>query len=149
MKDLATNEGVSSISQRIHALKPDSQRLWGQMDAAQMLAHIRFPLEVPMGKHELEKSWFLKLIGPMIKKQLVKDQPIKKNSPTGKTIKVTDQRDFEQEKTALLSTLTEYSEFVKAGKLPPAHPYWGKLTSQEWNIMQYRHLDHHLGQFGV
>jgi hypothetical protein len=26
---------------------------------------------------------------------------------------------------------------------------FGKLTASEWNIMMYKHLDHHLTQFGV
>ncbi|MCJ8164098.1 hypothetical protein MKJ04_04535 [Pontibacter sp. E15-1] len=26
---------------------------------------------------------------------------------------------------------------------------FGRLSSQEWNNMFYKHLDHHLSQFGV
>jgi len=29
------------------------------------------------------------------------------------------------------------------------HPLFGAFTSQQWGQMQYKHLDHHLRQFGV
>ncbi|MFD1127776.1 DUF1569 domain-containing protein [Paenibacillus provencensis] len=28
------------------------------------------------------------------------------------------------------------------------HPFFGKLTSEEWSIGLYKHLDHHLKEFG-
>ncbi len=29
------------------------------------------------------------------------------------------------------------------------HPFFGKLTSKEWDQLTCNHLDHHLRQFGV
>lgn len=29
------------------------------------------------------------------------------------------------------------------------HPFFGKLTSEQWGKGIYKHLDHHLKQFGV
>ena len=29
------------------------------------------------------------------------------------------------------------------------HPFFGKVTPREWSIGMYKHLDHHLRQFGV
>jgi len=29
------------------------------------------------------------------------------------------------------------------------HPNWGRLSRREWGVFFYRHLDHHLKQFGV
>jgi hypothetical protein len=31
----------------------------------------------------------------------------------------------------------------------PEHPVFGKMTSQAWSVFAYRHMDHHLRQFGV
>jgi len=29
------------------------------------------------------------------------------------------------------------------------HPFFGKMTSQQWSKAMYKHIDHHLQQFGV
>ena len=29
------------------------------------------------------------------------------------------------------------------------HPFFGPLSSEEWQALQWRHLDHHLRQFGA
>jgi hypothetical protein len=29
------------------------------------------------------------------------------------------------------------------------HPMWGEMSQREWLIWGYRHVDHHLRQFGV
>jgi len=31
----------------------------------------------------------------------------------------------------------------------PEHPVFGKMTSQAWCVFAYRHMDHHLRQFGI
>ena len=34
-------------------------------------------------------------------------------------------------------------------KLAKEHPFFGPLTSAEWDRLQWKHLDHHLRQFGA
>jgi len=36
-----------------------------------------------------------------------------------------------------------------AGCTKHPHSFFGKLTPEEWAILSYKHLDHHLRQFGV
>jgi hypothetical protein len=31
----------------------------------------------------------------------------------------------------------------------PEHPVFGKMTPQAWCVFAYRHMDHHLRQFGI
>jgi len=149
MPTVHTAEGVQEYINRIDKLTPQSQPLWGKMNVAQMLCHLQGPLEVPLGRHELPKSFMMKIIGPMIRKKILADGPLSKNSPTASTLKITDDRDFEKEKQKLVAALKDYAKAAQDGKLPGAHPYWGKLSTQEWDKMQWKHLDHHLGQFGV
>src|ERR1043165_4865825 len=142
MQSVHSAEGLQEIINRIEQLKPQSQPLWGKMNVSQMLCHLQGPLEVPLGRHQLPKSFMMKLIGPMIRKQMVSDKPFSKNSPTASTFRITNDREFDKEKQALIAVLQDYSAFANAGKLPPAHPYWGKLNTAEWDIMQWKHLDH-------
>jgi hypothetical protein len=149
MPGIHTNKGLQEILARIEKLSPQSQPLWGKMSVGQMLRHLQGPLEVPLGRHHLPPSFMMKIFGRMIGKRLIADKPVPKNSPTASSLRVADERDFHKEKEALIKTLQDYAATAQAGKLPPAHPYWGKLSPEQWDKMQWKHLDHHLGQFGV
>ena len=149
MVNLSTETGQQEIISRIAKLSPDSQPVWGKMTVAQMLAHVQGPLEVAIGKMQLQPMFLMKLLGGMIRKGLLNDRPVKRNNPTAPQLRITDARDFEQEKQKLLGILRTYLERSKAGKLEDRHPYFGKLNTDEWGRMQGKHLDHHLQQFGA
>jgi hypothetical protein len=149
MQSLYTETGLKAIHDRIGRLRPDSKPLWGKMNAGQMLAHLRMTMEVPLGSHQLKPMFIMKLIGGMIRKRILSDKPLSKNSPTASTLVVADDRDFEKEKQELRKTLQSFSEKGRKGEMPEKHPYFGKMSAADWDLFQQRHLEHHLGQFGV
>jgi len=134
------------IIERINRLTPQSQRQWGKMDVGQMLAHCQMPLGVAVGKHQLKRNFFLSLIGPLFKKQLYNNKPFKRNLPTDKSFIMTDPKDFEKEKEGLIQMINSFSESTMSDA---PHPFFGKLTKEEWSKGTWKHLDHHLEQFGV
>ena len=149
MESLYTNKGFEQMRQRIHRLLPDTPQHWGKMNVAQMFAHVQVPLEVALGRHDLPKSFFMKLFGPMMGKRLLSDKPTPKNQPTASTMRMTTPKNFAEEKIKLLNILHEFTERGKANQLPERHPYFGKFTADDWSRFQVKHLDHHLRQFGV
>lgn len=134
------------IIDRINKLTPQTQRQWGRMDVAQMLAHCQMPLGVATGKHKLKGGFFLKLVGPFFKKKLFDDNPFKQNLPTDASFKMATPKDFEKEKQELLQIISDFSETTMSGE---PHPFFGKLTNEQWSRGTWKHLDHHLRQFGV
>ena len=146
VKNLFDTTGKQEIIDRINKLTPQSQRQWGKMDAGQMLAHCQMPLGVAIGKHKLKRNFFLSLIGPLFKKQLYNDKPFKRSLPTDKSFIMTDAKDFEKEKEGLLQMIDSFSESTMSDE---PHPFFGKLTKEEWSKGTWKHLDHHLQQFGV
>ncbi len=140
---------VQAIIVRIDKLVPDTTALWGKMTVAQMIAHCQKPLMVALGKHQIKRGLLAMLFGKMAKRKLSSPEPFKHNLPTEKSFIIKDAVNFEEEKAKLKQYLIEFSELGQAGKLPPTHPFFGKLTSSEWDVLQYKHLDHHLRQFGV
>ncbi len=139
----------AQIINRINALTPHSPALWGRMNVGQMLAHCQPPIQIAFGKLELKRQLFGILFGGLIKKQWVKNKPLPKNSPTFKEATFTGMMDFETEKQKLIA---EVEQFVTKGKsqiISKPHPFFGKMTVDEWDALQYKHLDHHLTQFGV
>lgn len=142
--DLAIKQEVIS---RINKLTPQSEKQWGKMDVAQMLAHLQVPIDVAQGTHIVKGNWLMKLILPLFKKMLYDEKPWKHSLPTDKTFIMTGQpKDFEKEKSQLLDKVNRFTE---TNMVNEKHPIFGKLTKEQWSKATWKHIDHHLQQFGV
>ena len=111
-----------------------------------MLAHCGEVLAVTNGKALTGTPWFIRLIGPLIKRAVLSEKPYRRNSPTHPQYVMADHRDFERERARLLEVL---AALKSAGPRPIRHPIFGPMTADEIGWASYRHLDHHLQQFGV
>lgn len=150
METLFSGNGLAAITDRLNNLAPDSKAQWGKMNVAQMLHHCQKPLEIPLGGETFRPNVLMRFVGSMLKKKFVKPgAQFSKNSPTAPSFKFLDNRDFNTEKTQLLQVLNRFTEAGKGGKLEGRHPFFGPMTTPEWEIVQWKHLDHHLRQFGV
>jgi len=148
MKNLYESSVASAITDRIEKISPQSERQWGQMDVAQMLAHCGNALEMAAGTINPKRIFIGRLIGPLLKSKYYDEKPFDKNSPTSDETKVTGQRDFNSEKTRLLLLVKKFSEGGEKIATKHPHPFFGPLKPSEWGIGMYKHLDHHLRQFG-
>lgn len=140
--------GLAAMLARLQRLQPDATRQWGKMTAAQMLAHCQQPLRVAVGELPLKRNLIGFLFGRMAKKMLLSPKPWKPDMPTAPEFKVQDQRDFGREKAALVALVTRFGQAGPEALTKLPHPFFGKLTDDEWQALQWRHLDHHLRQFG-
>lgn len=149
MKSLFEQDTYDEIMGRLQNISADAQPVWGKMNNGQMLRHCQFPLEVALEKRPLPKPNFvMKLIMKSFKKSMYSDKPWKKGLPTTKMFKVEDEREFLKEKNALIDLVNEFYE-SRSTKTRKPHPAFGEFTYEQWGQMQYKHLDHHLRQFGV
>jgi hypothetical protein len=150
MDSLFNQKDNQKIIDRINALTNSSGNQWGKMNVAQMLVHCQAPLNVAFGEHKIKRGLISILFGKMIKNKLMKDdKPFDRNLPTDKTFVVVDQREFEKEKNNLVTLIKRFAEKGPDGLTKDPHPFFGKLTGREWDVLQWKHLDHHLRQFGV
>ena len=143
-----TTESEKTIN-RIHSLSSDSKAQWGKMNVTQMLIHCQQPLKVVTGELKLKKGMMGLLFGRMIKRMILKDEPYKQGLPTAKEFIITGTGNFEKEKKALIAYVQQFSKNGARGLPTAPHPVFGKLTTSEWDFMQWKHLDHHLRQFGA
>ncbi len=143
--DPATNE---TLIRRIESLTPQSQRLWGTMTVAQVLKHLAVPYNDLISNKVRQPK--MRLLGRLIFKPIMTgEKPYRKNSPTAKQFIITDEPEFEQVKKELKEKMLEIHgrgpDFFEGKE----HFLLGRLKSHEWSNMLYKHLDHHLRQFGV
>ena len=113
-----------------------------------MLKHAQAPLLVALGELQLQRGLFGILFGKMAKKKLLAEGPMGKNLPTAPAFLVKTDVNFEEERKKLISLIQKFYQTGAKG-MQPEHPFFGKLTPEEWDRLQYKHLDHHLRQFGV
>ncbi|MHC2992690.1 hypothetical protein OB13_14260 [Pontibacter sp. HJ8] len=150
MKNLFTPATTAELTRRIDALRPDTKQLWGKMNAAQMLAHCNVIYEMAFeDKHPKPNAFKRFILKMLLKNSVVNETPYKRNGMTAPQLKISNDKDFGAEKDRLIQYIRQTEAFGAAHFEGLESHSFGPLTSQEWNNMFYKHLDHHLSQFGV
>ena len=149
MKNLFQAEAVDEVIFRVDRLQPTTQHLWGKMDVAQMMAHCSATLDMASGRLILPRAFVGRILAPFVRPLFTNDKPFSKNSPTDKKFVIADQRDFAKEQEGLKLRVRQFHQGGEAKCTRHPHSFFGPLTPQEWATGMYKHLDHHLRQFGV
>jgi len=162
MNDTATIRGVKtlfdqaaheSIRSRVSALRGDEAPRWGRMSAAQMVCHVTDVLHIALGEVPIVRmgSFPLTLLTLYPFRWLFAYRlPWPKGMPTAPEMQRSKPAAWEADVKALLSALDRFAEPGKDSKAAwGTHPLLGPLPGWEWGPLVYKHLDHHLTQFGV
>ncbi len=150
MESLFNDQTQEKIISRLNKLTETTKAQWGTMNVDQMLYHCQGPLEVAIGTKQLNtKIGFMKkLLFKAFKPVMYNDKLWNQNIPTAKEYISKGSYNFNDEKEKLTAVIKEFSK-LKTKTDWPAHPFFGKFTTEQWGKLQYKHLDHHFRQFGV
>ena len=150
MESLFARACVDEVQQRLSRLQPEQPRQWGKMNPAQMLAHCSLGLEMAAGEIRPPRALVGRILGPVIKPVAFREaEPMRRNSPTAKELVIKDDRDFETERKRLSGLIDRFAAAGPTGCTAHPHAFFGSLTPDEWAVLMYKHLDHHLRQFGA
>ncbi|MCG9881469.1 MAG: DUF1569 domain-containing protein [Bacteroidia bacterium] len=150
LPNIFSKQVADSVIERIEKLTPSSQAKWGKMNVSQMLAHCNVTYEMAFENKHPKPNFFLRFIlKSFIKAGVTNEIPYKHNSQTAPAFIIADERDFEREKARLVQYINKTVEVGEAMFEGKESNSFGTLSSREWNNMFYKHLDHHLSQFGV
>jgi hypothetical protein len=151
MKNVFDKTVCDELASRINNLSADAKPLWGKMSVGQMLAHCSVTYEYLFEPTKYKKpSGFVKLMLKLFVKSLVVgDKPYKKSSQTAPDFIIKGDKNLEEEKARIISYIYQVQALGAQHFDGKESHSFGKLTTQEWNTMFYKHLDYHLGQFGV
>ncbi len=149
MNSLFDDTELTTVLERIRALDEGTQAAWGKMNVAQMLAHLQTPFLIATGDVKLKRSFLGRMLGGMVKKSVLSPKPFKQGLPTDPRFIVKDDRDFAKEQGALMACVEVFGRGGAAGVTPDPHPFFGKMTPAQWDALMWKHVDHHLRQFGA
>jgi len=150
LPNIFTKEISSKVIERINHLKPDSPPNWGKMSVEQMLAHCNVTYEMAYeNKHPRPNAFMRIILKAFVKKVVTGDAPYKRNSQTAPAFIIKDKRDFQTEKNRLINYINKTRQLGEDSFDNKVSLSFGAMSKNEWNNMFYKHLDHHLTQFGV
>lgn len=150
MKNIFNQNIAAETIDRINKLSPTTKPNWGTMNVAQMLAHCNVTYELVYdNKHPKPNAFKKFMLKLFVKNIVVSEKPYKKNGRTAPEFLIKDSKNFDTEKNRLIEHINKTQQLGEKyfdGK--ESHSF-GTLTPTEWNNMFYKHIDHHLTQFGV
>lgn len=141
----------SSIESRVRALRPDSPRAWGRMSPHGAICHLTDGFRLALGQKQVPRvparfrglMRFVALRMPMRWPRELKTPPEAEQGVGG-----TPPVEFEQDREQLLAMLRQFCA-AAPGEFAREHPIFGAIGRDDWGRWAYRHMDHHLRQFGV
>ncbi|WP_317622828.1 DUF1569 domain-containing protein [Myroides sp. JBRI-B21084] len=151
IKNIFNVDVANEVVARINTLQPNTSAKWGTMNVSQMLAHCNVPFDYTYEPTKFKKPGFLMkfMLKTFVKKLVTSPNPYKHNERTAPNFIITDQRDFALEKGKLIANILKTQELGAAYFEGKENFSFGKMTAEEWNTLHYKHLDHHLNQFGA
>lgn len=135
------------LHRRLKRLNPHSQRRWGRLSVEQMLAHVAAGLRMATGELPVKPK-----PGPLrrwpLNRLVIHWLPWPKGAPTAPELLAREPEELEREKAALTALIEQVAE-RRAKTDGVEHPAFGRLSEKDWGALGYRHIDHHLKQFGL
>ena len=139
-----------AIAERIRKIEPGTKGEWGTMTPPQMLAHCRLGVQMATGGRPLKRALIGRLLAWMVRGRFLNtDAPLAKNSPTDPKLLEATATDVDAEREQLLKELDAFCALGLGGMPAYPHPFFGKMSPEQWDRLMAKHLDHHLRQFGV
>ena len=150
LPNIFSKEVANAVIGRINQLTPETQPKWGKMTVDQMLAHCSVTYEMVYDDKHPKPNPFMHIILKTIVKNYVTGQkPYKHSTKTAPAFLITERKNFEEEKARLIAYIEKTEDLGEDYFDGKESLSFGKLTKDQWNTMFYKHLNHHLSQFGV
>jgi hypothetical protein len=149
MKSLADPVCRRAIEDRLARLTPGDRALWGKMSVHQMICHLGEAYRCALGRKHAAPA--RRRIPAPLMKWIALRAPIPWPHGFPSPPEIAQDRygtppvEFTQDHAALMAAFRDFC----AG-LPdpcPLHPYFGRMTADDWYRWGYLHADHHLRQF--
>ena len=147
MKSIWQDETRRELSDRVGAVAWDRRAEWGKFSAPKMVCHLADSLKMAMGDLKVPAKR-LPFRYPPLKQFIIYLAPFPRSAPTAPELLVRAPREWAND-IADVQDLLARAGSARTTATWPEHPAFGKLSKRAWGVLIYRHMDHHLRQFGA
>lgn len=148
MKTIWNSGDRRELLERFSKLTPDRKPLWGKMSCTQMVTHCGEPLRAAMGELTVAAKGPVILRFPPVRYAVIHWLPVPKSAPTAPEFVPPPGGDWKRAQAALAQTTDRFVKMAEKGGTFVEHPAFGAISHAEWGLLMWKHLDHHLKQFG-
>jgi Protein of unknown function (DUF1569) len=148
MGSILNESDRAAICTRVGSLSASSAARWGRMSVTEMLQHLRLSAQMTVGELAVPSANKRVFQVFPLKHLILYVLPFPKGAPTAPELLPDAAVSFEAERAAVLALLDRIAGGPQEGT-GPAHPLFGPLSWREWGAATYKHVDHHLKQFGA
>lgn len=138
----------AALVERVGRLRPDAPARWGRFTAPEMVSHVSCTLrqglgELPPGPAtgplaHAPLNWVVIHVLPWPKGKVKSSREFLDTLPGS----------WHDDLAQLRDLIERFGSRDPAGAWPASTPF-GHISGRSWGVLQYRHLKHHLEQFGV
>ena len=146
MPSLRDNAARTALVRRLQGLTPGAAAKWGRLDARTMLCHLNDVLAVAVADTKAQSANQKAFQHFPLKHLILYVLPIPNNVRTAPEFLRSTPAAFEDDRQRVIQLIDRLAAAPKGHG--PEHPLFGRLTNEEWNVLQWKHINHHLKQFG-
>jgi hypothetical protein len=136
------------IRDRVARLRPDARRAWGKLSAPQMVCHLAESLKMALGDLPVMKK-NVPIRYPPLKQFIIYVAPFPKGVPTAPELLARPPAAWQADVDELQALVDRFVARGRETSPWPEHPAFGRMSHRAWGVLVYRHMDHHLRQFGA
>ena len=138
----------AAILERIERLTADRRPTWGRFTAPEMVCHVTSGIRQGLGEVDLGPpvgpftrwpvNWLLIHVVPWPKGKAKAPREMLATRPTT----------WAKDVATLVSAVERFGHRGPTAPWPESKVF-GRISGASWGVLQHKHLDHHLRQFGV
>jgi hypothetical protein len=148
MGSILNENDRAAICTRVRSLSASSTARWGRMSVTEMLQHLQLSARMAVGELKVPSANKRAFQMFPLKQLILYVVPFPKGAPTAPELLPGAATSLEEERAAVLALLDQIGTGPQEGG-GPSHPLFGPLSWREWGAATYKHVDHHLKQFGA
>lgn len=135
------------ILARLARLRAGARPRWGRFTASEMICHVTSGVRQGLGEIDLGPP-----AGPLthwpLNWLLIHMIPFPRNAPAVPEMLGRPASTWSADMDALRSAVERFGTRGPGAEWPASRVF-GRISGRSWGVLQYKHLDHHLRQFGV
>jgi hypothetical protein len=146
MGTLRNEADRKALVSRLAQVQPETRAEWGTMDASRMLRHLADALDAGSGRLAVARRGPAAFRHFPLKQLAIYVVPMPRSAKAPPELLAAEAGNFEENRQRVVRGMEEAARTEQAAG--PEHFLLGRLTEEQWNRLHWKHIDHHLRQFG-